>query len=280
MGLWESIGGSVGAAAPELLGGWLGADAARKEGNTNRAEQREYATNSIRWRVKDAQAAGIHPLYAMGATGASFQPVSTGAPEILANMGQNVGRAIQSKMSQEDRTHVAEMNMLQREHLKKQNALLDAQTTSIMKSSLPPAMPGGSDNFMPGQGESGSMQVKPSSRTRSAKGAPEQQQGWIPDVGWARTKTGLTPVPSSDIKERIEDQFIPETMWAVRNQIMPNVSKNSPPPKEMLPKGADKWEWSYLKQEWQPKSWKEDFKKWWDYQQRRQYQKVYTFEGK
>lgn len=276
MSLWGDIGGG----ATQLAGGMLGIDAARKEGNSNRSEQREYATNAIRWKVADAKAAGIHPLYAMGATGASFSPVSTGAPEILSNMGQNVGRAIQSTASSGERAHLNEMNMLQRDQLRKQNALLDAQTTAILKTSLGPPAQGGSDNFLPGQGESGPMQVKPSARTRSAPGAPEQQQGWIPDKGWARTKTGLTPVPSADIKERIEDQVIPETMWAVRNQIMPNFSKDSPPPKEMLPKGADKWVWSYLKQEWQPRSWKEDFKGWWNNQQKRQYQKVYTFEGK
>lgn len=36
--------------------------------------QREFAQNGIRWKVADAQAAGLHPLYALGGGGAAFAP--------------------------------------------------------------------------------------------------------------------------------------------------------------------------------------------------------------
>lgn len=44
--------------------------------NRNVALQREFAQNSIQWRVDDAKNAGIHPLYALGAQGASYTPQS------------------------------------------------------------------------------------------------------------------------------------------------------------------------------------------------------------
>ena len=40
--------------------------------------QREFAQNGIRWKVADAEAAGIHPLAALGAQTTPYQPVSIG----------------------------------------------------------------------------------------------------------------------------------------------------------------------------------------------------------
>lgn len=40
----------------------------------NIALQREFAQHGIRWRVEDAKAAGVHPMYALGAGGAAFAP--------------------------------------------------------------------------------------------------------------------------------------------------------------------------------------------------------------
>lgn len=44
--------------------------------NKNANLQREFAQNSIQWRVNDAKRAGIHPLYALGAQGSSYTPQS------------------------------------------------------------------------------------------------------------------------------------------------------------------------------------------------------------
>lgn len=47
----------------------------------NNATQREFAQNGIQWKVEDAKKAGIHPLYALGASTASpsfaFQPTGS-----------------------------------------------------------------------------------------------------------------------------------------------------------------------------------------------------------
>lgn len=40
------------------------------------SQQKEFAQNGIRWKVEDANRAGIHPLAALGAMPASFTPVS------------------------------------------------------------------------------------------------------------------------------------------------------------------------------------------------------------
>ena len=44
---------------------------AREQFDRNEALQREFAQNGIRWRAADARAAGLHPLAALGSSGAS-----------------------------------------------------------------------------------------------------------------------------------------------------------------------------------------------------------------
>lgn len=262
------IGGSLIGAGSSLVGGLMGRDANRDhnaqaaaQAAANMAMQREFAQNGIRWKVEDAKAAGIHPLYALGASTPSFSPVSLGtAPDqsmstAMADMGQNISRAVSSTRTAPEK----ELATIQLAQARAQldGSVIDNQIKAVQLKNLAnpsPSFPGTeSGNFIPGQGNSPLVRVKPSERSVSADGRPAQQAGWVPDVGYSRTDTGLTPVPSQDVKERIEDQLIPELMWAARNQLAPNLGTSRPPPKNMLPKGADSWQWSFKAQEWQPK---------------------------
>ncbi|MEM3753884.1 MAG: hypothetical protein QW518_08940 [Thermofilaceae archaeon] len=66
-----------------LAGGALGAWATNKANKENVKFQKRFAKQGIQWRVADAEKAGIHPLYALGAQTASFtpsvQPVTDGS---------------------------------------------------------------------------------------------------------------------------------------------------------------------------------------------------------
>lgn len=222
---------------------------------------REFAQNSIRWRVEDAKRAGLHPLAALGAAGSSGPVMQAGSDlpdysgaEAVSNMGQNISRAISSTSTGHEREIQA--LTIANARLDLEGKALDNQyrLAQLNRLSSGPSFPG-SDNFIPGQGDSPLMKVSASERTVSAPGRPAQQAGWVPDVAYARTDTGLTPVPSADVKERVEDQIVPETMWAIRNQLAPNFpGASEPPPRSMLPKGATHWSWNHFKQEWQPKS--------------------------
>lgn len=78
---------------------------------SNEALQREFAQMGIRWKVEDAEAAGLHPLYALGGSGPAYSPapalVHGSAPEVrpqlrqtadsgsyLGGMGQEIGSAL------------------------------------------------------------------------------------------------------------------------------------------------------------------------------------------
>lgn len=114
----------------------------------NMAQQKEFAQHGIRWKVADAQAAGLHPLAALGATTTSFSPVSVGdvsAPTLdLGPMGQNIGRAIDAASTAEEKGNAvtAKMQALQLERGELENSLLKTQ---IMKANQPaarqPSMP-------------------------------------------------------------------------------------------------------------------------------------------
>lgn len=248
------VGGGLGAIG-DIIGGKMNADALREANEKNRQMQEDFARNGLRWRVEDAKAAGIHPLAALGfSQGAPSFAYQAGEPGNVASsigerMGQNISRAMMATQTAEEKQ--LQQIQLASAKLDLEGKALDNQyRASQIKNMQGPAFPG-SANFIPGQGNSG-IKEKPAERTGLETARPAMQKGWVPDVGYARTDTGLTPVPSVDVKERIEDQIIPETAWALRNYLVPNLGLGEPPPKHMLPNGASRWEWSYTKQEWQP----------------------------
>lgn len=57
---------------------------------------------------------------------------------------------------------------------------------------------------------------------RTGDGGPQESYGAISDIGWARSETGYYPVPSLDVKERIEDGPM-EWHWLLRNQVLPHL---------------------------------------------------------
>lgn len=72
-------------------------------------QQKEFAQNGIKWRAKDAKDAGIHPLYALGASIPSYTPQSVSFAadnsigNSLASAGQDIGRAINATRTQPER---------------------------------------------------------------------------------------------------------------------------------------------------------------------------------
>lgn len=223
--------------------------------------QREFAQNGIRWRVADAQEAGMHPLYALGASIPTFSPVSsnfsanTAVGDGVREFGQNLSRAIQANMDPRERA-AGKMVALQVERGELENELLRSQIAREKSQlgpglSIPGPLPGSS---VPGVGEIPVLvEEMPLQRIAGEPGMGWQEPGAVSDVGFARTPTGLAPVPSQDVKNRIEDQIIPEVMWSLRNNLMPNLGIGTPPSKRWLPRGAVSWRWYPGMQEWRPR---------------------------
>lgn len=82
---------------------------AREQQTENARLQKEFAQMGLRWKVADAQAAGVHPLLAMGASGAAFAPNpvvmqdTSDAGSSFQKMGQNLSRAIAAQETADQR---------------------------------------------------------------------------------------------------------------------------------------------------------------------------------
>lgn len=79
--------------------------------NQEYARQKEFAQMGIQWKVADAKAAGLHPLYALGAMPSNYSPSmmqspsepSSGIGESLHDAGQSISRAMMATRSNEQK---------------------------------------------------------------------------------------------------------------------------------------------------------------------------------
>lgn len=149
------IAAGIGAAG-SLIGGWLSNKSQDARQEQQIAQQREFASSGIQWKVDDARKAGIHPLYALGASTHSFSPTTVGSDNIgpaIASSSQDIGRAIQATATGDQKATTAgkaatalmlEKGALENQLLRSQIRRLDAGTG--------PAMPTINDpNTIPGQ---------------------------------------------------------------------------------------------------------------------------------
>lgn len=153
--------GDIISAGANLVGGLMGRQSAREANAANErmaqqniALQKQFAQEGIRWKVEDAKAAGIHPLYALGAQTSSFSPVSVGAvsdssmPNAMAAMGQNLGRAMNATRtsSERDEAFITSTRALELEGKKLDNDIKRASLASAVRTATVapnPPMPGG-----------------------------------------------------------------------------------------------------------------------------------------
>jgi len=164
------IGPLIGAAA-SIAGGLLGNKAQKDGTKANEAQalrqealQKEFAQSGIQWKVKDAEAAGIHPLYALGANTASYQPTNVGGGaadfSFIGEAGQNIGRAIDATRSTPASTLALQATKTQIEGLQLDNELKRTQLASAyaLANQTGPHAPlpsFGDVHHIAGQGDSG-----------------------------------------------------------------------------------------------------------------------------
>lgn len=240
----------------KFLGGMFDRDTAKDTAAQNIALQKEFAQSGIQWKVQDAKKAGVHPLYALGASTHSFAPVSVGSnmSEALGGAGQDISRAINSTRSTEDRmdAFTRTSRALAVEKMGLENQLLQAQIAKLNQAGAPPAMPIGNRYLIDGQGATTLVKDEPLERTPAQPGKPHSEPGAITSVGYGVTPSGgMEPVPSKDMKERIEDDIIAQASWFVRNRILPTFGFNEAPPAAPLPDGYQ-WRFHPFKQEYRP----------------------------
>lgn len=243
-----------------LASGLMGDHSQRRANERNEQLQREFAQNGIRWRVADAEAAGLHPLAALGASPISFSPSIVGdAPmaSAVSNMGQDISRAITATRTNTERRLAA----LSIERGELENAVLRKQLNEPVGPPFP--APDYWGMGMPGQGNYNGR------GTPVMPGTPYEDQSMLPDVTYSRTASGgLHPVMPSQLSESLEaDEFLGGLDWSLRNKLAPAVASiwnrgwgklfnkqidYGKPSRQRLPKGAVDWEFHLTDRSWHP----------------------------
>lgn len=171
------VGGAIGAVG-SLLGGNMAANNQQALAGMNYEAQKEFAQNGIRWKVADAKAAGIHPLYALGASTQGYSPSGGyggdyGISDAFNQFGQGISRAVEAKQTKEERDRLevrqALQDMVVMDKLAQEKRMNDAQVRlidseiarnmasaqfSLKRTALPPAMPSSDRGVISGQGDS------------------------------------------------------------------------------------------------------------------------------
>lgn len=239
MGLLSAIGsyfGPVGSVFGSIGDYFLGKDdaqsAAKRDFDRNAALQREFAQKGIQWKVADAKAAGVHPLYALGAQTHSFSPVAIGSgPGDMSSLGQDLSRALNAGSTQEQRdqrqvnlanSQMARMNELKLSEQEMKNSLLAAELMGLQRHSinqppLPDAMSQGAGTFklIPGQniadvkGLQDVIKAVPSEVVAHDSRYPERTAGSTPAFSRVRLANGSeVTVPSKFLAESTEDMAL------------------------------------------------------------------------
>lgn len=262
--MWEALIG----AGTKLLGGWMNQNATENANAANLAAQQTAAayqheanTKNIQWKVADAKAAGIHPLAALGVSPASGISVGAGVTpntsmgDAVSGMGQDIQRAITASRTQQQRAQAYDESIraLSIENQSLQNEWLKTRIAQA-KAGTPPAMPALDQRWqVPGQGDAASIKMTPFELTPGEPGKPWMEPGAVSDLGHSRTSGGgYAPVPSKQMQERIEDNWLAQMAWAYRNQVLPTVFRDAEtPPAAKAPEGWE-WRWNAIRGEYRP----------------------------
>lgn len=131
----------------------------RTEGQNKEIElQKEFAQNGLRWKIEDAERAGVHPLAALGASGASYSPVGLGQNDTAAGFaaaGDSFHRAIDATATAGERATAYDKQVqgLQLTRMGLENELLMSQIAQINQAGRGPPFPVSSDtSSFPGEG--------------------------------------------------------------------------------------------------------------------------------
>lgn len=248
------LGALIGAGAG-LLSTFLGNkskdkanEAAAQQAEANYAHQKEFAQQGIQWKVNDAKAAGLHPIFALGANTHSFAPNTVGTQSHdysgLAQAGQNIGRAIDATRDPASK-QVAALNTAmaatqlegaQLDNDIKRARLASAIATNTNRTGAGVPVPSGpqATHHFDGQGdairiENEGFELK-SKRDITDPGNPTQIPGSGPSVGYVKLGDNLYgPIMPPELAESYESDHVGAIDWQIRNRLLPFITNTIPP---------------------------------------------------
>lgn len=257
--------GALASIAAPIIGGFINNQNQKDAGNQNYAAQKEFAQMGLQWKVADAKAAGLHPMAALGASGASFSPsfqagsndysgVGDGINQLIA--GQNTKRAETATKTETEK----QLEQLALERAQLQNRLLEGQVqnewASLLGAPPQPSFPVASSTPVSGGPRSappGLVKAVPSQSISHTPGDKGLEAADTP--GYKRF--GVTPglsveLPGNEMSQSLESMGIAghvlgPVLSAIRggNQLI----NGGAPPKTALPDGY-KWSFNPFSRTW------------------------------
>lgn len=260
--MFEGLLGSVIGGIGSLVGGIMGSNSARESNaqqlqiaQMNMEMQREFAQNGIRWKAYDAQQAGIHPAFAMGASTNSFSPVAYNPqPDpmgaAIGNAGQHLGRAaeaVKSGLERKENLMEKTAQALQLNRMGLENELLQAQIAKT-RAQMGPGIPfwgqgspgGGNTGDVVTDPKTGKYEFKPTEVSTFNPGDKSVMAGPPgPQNRWhvASPSGAVQGFPDPNV---IQDQEITNPLM-IRWILTQGWRK---PPMNILPQGAMDWQWT------------------------------------
>lgn len=224
--------------------------------------------NQIQWRVADAVKAGLHPLAALGISpsqggGVGWTPVGDGgASGHIANMGQDISRAMIANMDRRERTaanaEAARQNAVQEkrneilfglsvERAGLENAELRSRIARINSAQVGPGQPRIGRSVPT---STGVIESVPSPVHTSERGNPALQAGAPPEYRFYRRSDGRLGIqPSEQMSQTFEDNMPGMVDWHIRNNLLPrlNVSNIPAPPRDRYPnRPGYRWRYNHI----------------------------------
>lgn len=195
-------------------------DFAQKQALRNEDFQKQLASQGIRMRVADAEAAGLHPLAALGAApgGGSFgsNAIQVGGDSggstsgaALSNLGQNISRAASAMATPQEKA----FKQLQLQKMATENEILNVELlqrrNALNGPGTGPGLAGDNAGYsVPGQPDSLRTLTKPSQMTASEIGGRQQTAGSNPIFDMYTKKRGFYNLMSQKAAESTEDDWL------------------------------------------------------------------------
>lgn len=187
----------------------------REMAERNYQQQKEFAQHGVRWRVEDAMAAGVHPVWSLSGGGAAFSPSamigSSGSPgnfgigDALGRMGQSVKRAVAGPLSAHEREMQRLLELKAIEEVKQSVYSTELLRRQVDGTGIPGQ--GGTNRFSAGQ--VGPALPAPKGRTEDgvivnayAAGSPIHYE-MLPDVAYDTQH--IKPAPGVAIRDSERD---------------------------------------------------------------------------
>lgn len=182
---------------------------------------KEVLQNQLQWKTQDAKAAGIHPLYAIGAPSVSFSPSFSGigsgggdsAMSRISQAGQGISRAVNAYADGPMRRRIMEQEVEMNDiNIKDAQVRLakNASDLAITQSGATPGLNGPFTSFVPSEN---THTRRFDSATEANKPAPATKEFYNRDGS-------ITVWPSKDAKAATEDSMY-EWEHAYRNRFVP-----------------------------------------------------------